>query len=180
MIHVQRKVAFATIIEGVKLLPGLNLLSDAEICIMEKGKKDKAGKTVFQQECDCGNLQVGKTIKSDTSDAAGSTDNIKERAAKIAEEIKSVNVTKAKEIIEKLNDAYVLKAVAESDGRRGVADAVESRLNSINSQEGSDLTPESKPAPEGDGSDFGGKIGDDKEAQSGEKGHTSVPALKDK
>ena len=178
MIHVQRKVAFATIIEGVKFLPGLNLLSNAEIAICKKGKKRKSGKNVFQEECDCGNLQVGKEIQSDTSDAAGSPDNIKGRAAEIAKEIASVNVAKAKEIIDKLNDAYVLRAVAESDGRRGVADAVEARLNSIQAQEGSDLTPESIPAPEGDGSDFGKDIGEGKKAQSGEEGHTAVPALK--
>jgi hypothetical protein len=173
MIQVKRIPAFATIIVGVKLFPGVNLLSDAEYKLIAESE-------VFKEEKKLGFYKIGKEIQSETSDAAGSLDNIKGRAAEIAKEIASVNVASAKEIIDALNDAYVLKAIAESDGRRGVADAVEARLNSINAQEGSDLTPESKPAPEGDGSDFGKDIGEGKKAQSGEEGHTAVPALKDK
>ena len=84
----------------------------------------------------------------------------------------------AKKLIAEMSDGYLLRAVREHDARKGVQDAVETRMNEIDGQKGSDLTPESKCAPEGSGTDFDSKITGSKEDLSGVQGHSAIPALK--
>lgn len=174
MVYVHRKVAFATAILGVRFLPGMNTISDGEMKLIHQNKR---AEETFKEECDCGNMLVGGTVESETHDAADSKLDIKGRAERMAKEIKSVPLIKAKKLISQCGDAYVLHAVLKIDGRVGVTEAVENRLNSIKGQEGSDLTPESKVAPEGDGSEFLENVGSGQKAKSGTAAHTAIPAL---
>lgn len=172
MVYIHRKVAFATIILGIKFFPGMNTISDAEFTKLKEAK-NKA----LDGELECGNMVLGGTVESTTSEAAKPDISIKERAVKIAEEVASVNVKKAGELIEKMGDGYVLRAIKKSDHRKGVQEAVDRRLKSILGQEGSDLTPSSKVAPLGNGSDFDGKLTGDQESVTGKRGHTAIPKL---
>lgn len=171
---IQRKQTFATIIRvdgnDVKLFPGLNQLSDAEFSAIEKTK-------VFKEEIKLGLMSIGKEIQSSTSNAV-EKNTLKDRAGELVKEVASVKVKEAIELIKGIGDANVLKQLKESDGRTGVQNAVDDRINDIQNQVGSDLTPESREAPEGDGSDFMDKVGADKGAQSGREAHTAIPAIK--
>jgi hypothetical protein len=170
MIVIHRKVSFCTIIKGVKFLPGMNSLSDGEMAKV-------AETAAFKSEITCGNMLIGGTYKSETSDAT-EADTSKVRAGKLAREILSMTAKEAATMIGSMNDAFVLKAVKEADGRTGVQEAVDARIKSIQSQEGSDLVPETKVAPEGSGSDFAGDITGSKDDLEGTKAHTAIPALK--
>lgn len=176
MVYVHRKVAFTTMIEGVKFLPGMNTISDGE---MKKINDSPRGKKIFGEECKF-NMVIGGIVESNTSNAAKSSIDMQTRAAEIAKEIASVNVAKAKEIISKIGDGFVLRALKKIEGRRGVQNAIDDRMNDITNQKGSDLTPESRSAPDGDGSDFLDNIGGGQEAKSGMRGHSAVPALNKK
>ena len=173
MVTIHRKVMFATVILGIKFLPGMNTISDAEYTRLKKDPRK-----ILDEEIQCGNMLMNEKVESPTSDAAKEGIDIKERAAKMAEEIAGVSVKKAIPIIAKMGDGYVLRAIKKSDGRRGVVEAVDRRLESINKQEGSDLTPSSKEAPLGDGSDFLDNVGSGKADKEGRKKHTAIPAMK--
>ncbi|MCK5609865.1 hypothetical protein KAR91_48785 [Candidatus Pacearchaeota archaeon] len=173
MVYVHRKVAFATVIAGVKFLPGMNTISDGEMKIINSNPRSKK---TFEGEC-LVNMRIGGTVDSETSNAATPNMDMKTRAAEMAKEIASVNVEEAKKLIEKIGDGYILRALAQIDGRKGVADAVNNRIASIDGQEGSDLTPENREAPDGSGDDFLENLGTDKNARSGTKGHSAIPAL---
>lgn len=174
MVYIHRKIPNTTIICGVKFYPGINTVSDAEYEKM-KSAKNKA----LDGEIACGNMYLGGTVDSPRSEAATPGLSIKERAAKIAEEMAGVNVAKAREIINGTGDGYLLRELLNYDGRKGVQEGIEKRIKEISVQAGSDLAPASKPAPNGDGSDFDSKIGSDKVSQSGTKGHSAIPALND-
>lgn len=173
---IQRNRTFATIIRAdgndVKLFPGLNQLSDAEFSAIAKTK-------VFKEEIKLGLMSIGKEVQSSTSSAVEKS-TLKDRAGEIVKEVASVRVKEAIELIKGIGDSNILKQLKESDGRTGVQNAVDERISDIQNQVGSDLTPESKEAPEGDGSDFMDKIGADKSAQSGREAYTAIPAMKDK
>lgn len=173
MITIHRKRMCITIIRGVKFFPGMNTLSDAEMKIVAETK-------AFKSEIDCGNMVIGKQYDSSTSEAASSTDDIKIRAQKMVDEIASLTVVEAKEVIDEMADGYLLRAIKEKDGRKGIQEAVDHRMEEIKDQVGSDLTPENKSAPEGDGSDFDGNISGKKEDLDGNKGRSAIPALNKK
>jgi len=162
-----------TVIRGIKFFPGMNTLSDEEMKIVE-------GTKAFKSEISCGNMVVGKKYETPTSNAADSANDIKARAQKMVGEIAGMTVVEAKEVIAEMGDGYLLRAIKENDGRKGIQEAVDSRMDSIAAQEGSDLSPESKSAPNGDGSDFDGGITGKKEELDGTKGHTSIPAMNSK
>jgi hypothetical protein len=177
MVYVHRKVAFATIIAHVRFLPGMNTISEGEMKVINNNKRFKA---IFEEECTCGNMVVGGTVQSETHDAANPDLDMKQRAEKMAKEIKSVPIDKAKKLIKQCGDAFVLHALLKIDGRLGVTEAVEQRLAAIKNQVGSDLKPESKTAPEGDGTEFLSDVGSSTQDKSGSKKHTAIPALKNK
>lgn len=159
-----------TIVRGIKFFPGMNTLSDEEFKIV----KDTKG---FKSEIDCGNMVIGKQYQTETSEAADSTDDVKIRAQKMVAEIASMTVPEAKEVIAEMGDGYLLRAIKEKDGRKGIQEAVDVRIAAIKNQEGSDLTPESKSAPQGDGSDFASEIDGKKKDIDGTAGHSAIPAL---
>lgn len=169
MVFVHRKPAFATVILGVKFLPGMNQISDAE---MEKLEVNET----FKNECQF-NMVIGGSVESAGSKAVEKSGDMKSRGSEIAKEIASVNVEKAKEIINNIGDAHVLRALKEVDGRKGVSEAVEKRIADIDNQVGSDLSHVDVQAPDGDGADFVDKLGSDKESLQGGKGHSAIPAL---
>lgn len=172
MVTIHRRAAFAAVIKGIKFLPGMNTISDAEMKILKEDPRK-----ILDSELDCHNMVMGGQVESAQSEAATPGIDIKTRAANIAKEIEGVNVKVAAEMIAKMGDGYVLRALKEVDGRKGVQEAVDRRLDAIANQEGSDLTPESRRAPDGDGSDFDGDIGSSKEDKGGTKGHSAIPAL---
>ena len=173
MVTIHRKAANATVILGIKFLPGMNTISDAEF----KRLKEQPRK-ILDSEIKCGNMIMGGQVESAQSQAATPGLDMKARAAEIAKEIEGVNVKEAARIISEMGDGYVLRALKEADGRKGVQEAVDKRLDAIANQEGSDLTPESREAPGGDGSDFDNNIGSSAADKSGEKKHTAIDALK--
>lgn len=171
MVTIHRKSPNITGIKGHIFLPGMNQLSDAEF---DEIKNTAA----YKSEIACGNMVQGAYHETANSDAV-EADNAKARAAKIAQELRSISdLEKAKELISKIVDPFVLKALASEDGRKGINDAIQARINSIKGQEGADLTPESKVAPEGSNSDFADKIGTDKDSLEGTKVSTAIPAAK--
>ena len=172
MIIVHRKVNYCTIIRGVKFFPGMNSLSDAEFSKIEKSK-------AYLSEISCGNMLLSCKHDTVTSEAVES-ENLKQRAVKIVSEIQSMPVQEATKLIESLNDPYVLKTLIDKDGRKGIQEAVEARKKAVVAQVGSDLKPESKSAPLGDGSNFNDAIKGSSEDLKGGKGHTAIPALKGK
>jgi hypothetical protein len=172
MVIVHRKVNYCTIIRGVKFFPGMNSLSDAEFSKIEKSK-------AYLSEISCGNMLLSCKHDTVTSEAVES-ENLKQRAVKLVSEIQSMSVQEATKLIESLNDPYVLKTLIDKDGRKGIQEAVEARKKAIAAQVGSDLKPESKSAPLGDGSNFNDAIKGSIEDLKGEKGHTAIPALKGK
>lgn len=171
---INRKRTFATIIRAngsdIKLLPGLNHLSDAEFNAVEKTK-------VFKEEVGLGIMDISDKIQSLTSNAVDKG-SLKDRANEIVKEIEGMKVKDAVDIIKDLGDSNVLKQLKFNDGRTGIQNAVDIRINEIKNQVGSDLTPESREAPEGNGADFADKIGAGKESQSGNKTHSAIPAIK--
>ena len=175
MVTIHRKAANATVILGIKFLPGMNTLSDGEMKTIEQSPR---GKEIFESEITCGNMMMGGQVQSGQSQAAAPGLDMKARAAEIAKELEGVNVKEAARIISEMGDGYVLRALKEADGRKGVQEAVDKRLDAIANQEGSDLTPESREAPGGDGSDFDNNIGSSAADKSGEKKHTAIDALK--
>ena len=86
----------------------------------------------------------------------------------------------AKKALAETGDGYVLRAVKELDGRKGIQEAVEARMKSIDKQEGSDLAPESIPAPEGNGEEMIGNIPVTKDSIEGNVVSTAIPALNPK
>jgi hypothetical protein len=172
MIIVHRKKPNCTIIQGVVFYPGMNTLSDAEYAKIAKNKG-------FTSEIDCGNMVMTKQIASSTSEAVDSTDQ-KERASKMVAEVKSAAINEAIALVETMSDPFILKALKESDGRKGIHEAVDKRLTSIRTQEKSDLKPESKEAPLGNGSEEVGKVTGTKEEVEGTKVSSAIPALNKK
>jgi len=160
---------------GIKFLPGMNTISDAEY----KRLKDQPRK-ILDEEIKCGNMLMGGHVASAQSNAAETDLSVKSHAAEIAKEIEGVNVKVAAKMISEMGGGYVLRALKEADGRKGVQEAVDHRLDSIANQEGSDLTPESREAPLGDGSDFDDKLGSSAADKSGKVTHTAIPGLKNK
>ena len=169
MVVVHRKVPFCTVIHGLKFLPGMNSLSDSEMSEVESTP-------AFKSELDCGNMIVGGLFATETTDAVEET-NSKIRGSKMAKEILSMSAKDAATLVASVNDMNILKALKEADGRSGVQNAIQTRMKSIHLQEGSDLKPETKQAPEGSGSDFAGDISGTKEDMSGTKARTAIPAL---
>ena len=169
MVVVHRKVTFCTVILGVKFLPGMNTLSDSEM-------KEVENTNAFKSELECGNMMIGGSFATETTDAVEET-NSKIRGAKMAKEIVSMTAKEAATLVASINDMNILKALKEADGRSGVQNAIQARMKSIHLQEGSDLKPETKQAPEGSGSDFAGDISGTKEDMSGTKARTAIPAL---
>lgn len=172
MVYIHRKVMFCTVINGVNFFPGINAISESELKAIE-------GTPAFKSEISCGNMMIGGTIASETSNAVEAND-FKARASKLAKEISSMQAKEAATLVSSINDAAILKALKNSDGRKGVQEAIDSRLIEITKQVGSDLTPESKVAPEGNGADFVEKISGKKEDLIGEKSHSAIPALNKK
>lgn len=170
MVTIHRKVMFITIIRGVKFFPGMNQIDDPEMKRIE-------GTKAFKEEIACGNMVVGGHIETSNTDAVEATDSLKVRAHKMAQGIKEMKPAEAKKLIAEMGDGYFLRAIKEHDPRKGIQDAVDTRMNEIDGQKGSDLTPESKCAPEGNGTDFDAKITGSKEDVSGIKGHSAIPAL---
>ncbi len=146
MIFVHRKKPCICVVLGVRFLPGLNSLSDAEY---EKVKNHYG----FISEIECGNMLMTMRAETEGSTAVEAPDS-KERSAKIAQEILSIdNIRVAKKAISELTDGEVLRAIKSMDGRKGVQEAVDARMKSIESQEGVDTSSVSIEAPGGDGSD---------------------------
>lgn len=176
---VHRRVQYCTVIRGVKFLPGTNLLSDSEFQLV-------VDKKPFKEEIACGYMSIVGDYGTDTVDAqpkeTGEEPNKKantlDNAEKRANELKSMGMGKLKEVIADMNDGAVLRALARLDGRKGIQEAIESRVTDIKSQKGDDLTPETRSAPEGSGEDFADKIDGSKESIEGRKTHTSIPAMK--
>lgn len=175
MITIHRKVPSLTIIAGVKFFPGMNPISDGEFKKVKEHKNQK-GICAFDEEVECGNMVIGGKYETITGDAAGEVDDVKARAGKLVSEVASMNVRDAKELIAETGDGYLLRELKKSDGRKGVQEAVDKRMEEIEHQVGSDLAPESKAAP-GNGSDFDSKITGSRQDLSGTRGHSDVPAL---
>jgi len=169
MKFVHSKLCFITCIDSVNILPGINSLSDVEFSLVEKNKH-------FTELVTLEKLILGGYVETTNSTAVDKID-MKEHGHQLATEILALPVEKAKKLIIDINDANILRAILQNDGRRGIQEAVEKRLASINSQEGADITPETKVAPEGDGSDFNSKITGERDDLEGTKSHTAIPAL---
>jgi len=172
MKFVHSKLCFITCIDSVNIIPGINSLSDVEFSLIEKDKR-------FTELVALEKLIIGGYVETKSSIAIDKS-NMKEHGYQLATEILALPVEKAKKLIADINDANILKAIIQNDGRRGIQEAVEKRLTSINSQEGADITPETKVAPEGDGSDFNSEITGARDDLEGTKSHTAIPALKQK
>ncbi len=170
MVLVKRKIPCITQVLGVKFFPGVNSISESEMNLIENHPG-------FISEIKCGNMEIIGHEESETTNAV-EADTLKEQAAKIAKEVQSMNIDAAKSFILGSGNAYLLNEIKKIDVRKGVQEAVESRLNSIRKQEGSDLTPESKPAPEGTGAEFAAEITGNKEDLEGTKPRTAIPAIK--
>lgn len=170
MITVHRKAMCLTMIKGIKFFPGMNTISDAEMARIEKHPG-------FVSELACGNMILGKHFDTGNSSATDESGDIKARAQKFVEEISAMKVSEAKEIIAEMGDGYLLRALKEKEGRKGIQDAVDTRLEEIKGQKGSDLAPESRVAPNGDGSDFVEKIGSSRADADGTSSHSAIPAL---
>jgi len=174
MRFVHSKLSFITSIQNINIMPGMNTLSDAEFNLI-------ADNRIFKEEVTSGRLFIGGSPQSETSLAIDKAGDMKSRGYEIAKEIASINkLEEVKEAILKINDTHILKAILGSDGRKGVQEAVEARLSSIKGQEGADLKPESKEAPDGDGSDFDADIVGSKQDMEGGDVKTAIPALKTK
>jgi hypothetical protein len=171
MVFIHRKTKNCTVINNVRFFPGMNTISDSEYVSI---KELRAFKEEFPH-----NMTLGSIVESEASNAVESN-SAKERAMRLATEIRSIALAKATESIAALNDAEILKFLKEIDGRKGIQDAIDKRLIAIKAQIGDDLKSESKIAPEGDGSDFKEKIGTGKEDLEGGKVHSAIPALKAK
>jgi hypothetical protein len=175
MVIVHRKKMFVTEIAGVRFLPGMNQLSDAEF---EKVKKHKNGHNIctFDEECNCGNMMVGGQVESETTDAVDKEDAF-EKGAKKAEEIQSMSAADAKKVIAEMVDGVLLREIKKLDSRRGVQTAIDKRMKEIDNQVGSDLAPVSKEAPLGNGEDVFDNIGDGKQAKDGGAQLSAIPAM---
>lgn len=117
----------------IDILPGMNNISDPEFDLLMKNK-------CFLYLIDLGQFILGGNYNTTTQNSV-EKENIKEKATQIAIEIQSLSVAEGKEIISKTNDIYILKSMAETDGRKGIQKAIEDRINEINSQHGADLKP---------------------------------------
>jgi hypothetical protein len=168
MVFIHRKTQNCTLIDGVRFYPGMNTISDSEFA---KIKDTKA----FKEEL-ARNMVVGGTVESETTAAVDSS-TTKERAMKLATEIRSITLAKAIESITNVNDAGILKFLKEIDGRKGVQEAIDKRMIQIKAQEGDDLKPETVVAPNGDGSDFAGVLSGKKEELDGTAVHSAIPAI---
>lgn len=167
---IHSKLFGVTSVVHVNFFPGMNTLSDAEFEFVNK-------RDDFKEMVRAGKYIIGGKTDSETSNAVEKKLDPKERSAEIAKEIASMSAAEAKKTVQTVSDVLVLKALKEMDGRKGIQEAVLARLNSISKQEGSDLTPETKVAPAGDGSDFVDKIGTGKQDLEGGKGLSAIPAL---
>lgn len=173
MVTVHRRVNCVTVIKGIQFLPGMTHLSDAEFNMVKQTK-------AFQSEIACTNMYVRDQIETATGEAVEASESVTERSTRFAKEIESLSIPEAKKIINDLHDPRVLKAIRKNDGRKGIDEAVENRLQDIKSQKGDDLAAESRIAPEGDGSDFDSEINGSKDDIDGNKGHSAIPAMKKK
>lgn len=177
MITIHRKVPCATYIlltVGVKpfmksFLPGMNHVSDAEYKALRENEQ-------FKSEISCGNMMVSSHVESETTTAI-EEESTKSRFVKLAEEMHSMSAADAKKAISETLDPRILKELKKLDARKGVQESLEKQLKSIETQEHSDLTPESIPAPKGDGSNFMDKVKGSKEEADGEVGFSAIPAL---
>lgn len=174
MISVKRKVPCITCIAGITFLPGTNLLSESDFKKIVGTKYKKA----FDSEIECGNMVVTSHVPSETVNVADES-GMEARAAKLAQEIGSVNVNDAKQKLSVISDPYVLKAVLKNDSRKSIRDAVELRLEVITKQSKSDLSVKNVPAPLGTGSEFVGDVDtSDPETLQGTKVQTAIPAIR--
>lgn len=168
---IHRKVLCCTVIKGVVFRPGMNSISDSEF---EKIVETNA----FKSEINCGNMLIGGSYETENTNVveAGS---MKERGEKQSQEIASMSVRDAEKVIAEISDTTVLQAVIKNSSKKGIVEVAEKRLKSVKNQEGADLTPETKVAPEGTGEDLVGapeKI--TQEVLNGNVATTAIPALK--
>lgn len=175
MVIVKRKLPCATVIGGILFVPGSNLVSDAEFAKLT-GVSSKF-KKCFDSEVKAGNMVVTSHVQSETSEAVDA-DSLEARAAKLALEVSTLNVTDAKQKLSIITDPYVLKAVLKEDSRKSIRQTVELRLQSIVKQEHSDLRAKSVPAPMGDGFDEAMQAENTEEAKTGLIKKTAIPALR--
>ena len=78
MVYVHRTVPCMTMVLGVKFIPGMNAISDAEMALIEKHPG-------FTSEIECKNMTIGGHYDSETSTAVDVEGDNKARAAKIAQ-----------------------------------------------------------------------------------------------
>lgn len=170
---VNRKVKFCTVIERVVFTPGLNQLSDSDFAKV-------ANNGSFKSELDCGNMEIAGTVETETTNAVEMR-KVKDHSAKIAQEILSLKVPEAEIQIAKMDNLVVLNAIKKLDGRTGIHDAVNKRIEFIDSQRADDLKKVSKEAPNGTGDDLvGSQTGKTQDEIDGKKATTAIPALQDK
>lgn len=169
MRFIHSRVNFITCFGRINIFPGMNQLSDPEFEMLQKDMS-------FIEMVEVQRLIIGGKEDTQTSQAVEKTIDPIARIAEIAKEISSLKPSAAKKNILDIIDLRVLKALKEIDGRKGIQDALQNRINSLEHQENTDLTPENITNID-DGSNFFEKIGTSPDDRSGTKTYTAIPAL---
>jgi hypothetical protein len=143
---IHRKVLCVTVIKGVVFRPGMNSISDSEYDLISETDH-------FKSEINCGNMLIGGSYDTETTNAVDEKDP-KARAYKQAEEIASMSVRDAEKVVAEISDTDVLRALEKVSTKKGIKEIAEKRIKAVKNQEGADLAPETKVAPEGTGEDL--------------------------
>lgn len=166
---VHSKLSYVSCFPMFNVLPGMNNISDPIF--------DQLNQTIaFKEMVQCQKFIIGGSYNTETSTAIDAKD-MRSQAQKTAEEIKSlIKKDELTEVISQCTDPYVLKHLKQIDGRKATQDLVEARLKAIDTQENTDLRPESKQVSD-NGADFSEKLPTSQEALEGNIAITSIPAL---
>jgi hypothetical protein len=159
-----------TVIKGVVFRPGKNELSDDEF-------ERVVGTPAFMSEINCGNMVLEGSYESETSGVVDAANN-EEKAVKKAQDISSMSVRDAEKVISECTDTTLLREVIKSCSKKGINELAEKRIKAIKNQDGADLRPENKIAPNGTGEDLvGNQENITKDLLEGNVATTAIPAL---
>ena len=167
---VHRKVLCVTVIKGVVFRPGMNSISDSEFELISETN-------AFKSEINCGNMVIGGSYDTETTNAVDENEP-KARAQKQAEEIASMPVRDAEKVVAEISDTNVLRALLQVSSKKGILEIAEKRIRAVKNQEGADLRPETKVAPEGTGEELVGAPDNVTKAHlEGNISTSAIPAL---
>lgn len=159
-----------TVIKGVVFRPGRNELSDSEF-------EKVFGTSAFMSEINCGNMVLEGSFEAETQNVA-EADSAEERANKRAQEIASLSVRDAEKLLAECTDTLMLRELIKVCSKKGISELAEKRIKAVKNQEGADLTPVSKVAPNGTGEELvGAPENITKEVLDGTVATTAIPAL---